>query len=161
MRTQAFWQSVLSGLSPAIILEICGRSGAPQCILPVPDISVEQCLSGSTKATRSCTNPLNSYVIPHTTAFRAFQQAVLKSVNDRAAQLQKHVENVVREGILIIIYHRLDTEQIIANSELSLLQSKVAGALNTLSWYAYSVGRHGARPRTREKKEQGHARPTT
>lgn len=28
----------------------------------------------------------------------SFQQAVLKNINDRAAQLQKHVENVIREG---------------------------------------------------------------
>ena len=105
MRTQGASQSVLSGLSPAIILEVCGRSGAPQWILPVPDVSAGRCLSGSTKVTRSCTNLLDSYLFqPTYTAHRAFQQAVLKSVNDRAAQLQKHVENVVREGISLLPY---------------------------------------------------------
>ncbi|KAG8761429.1 hypothetical protein FRC14_003842 [Serendipita sp. 396] len=41
----------------------------------------------------------------------AFQQAVLKSVNDKSAQCQKQLDSVIRE----------------ANSELALLNSKIAG----------------------------------
>src|SRR5260221_10510682 len=105
MRTQDSWQSVLSGLSPAIILEICGRSIRLSRFLRVPDVSAEQCRSGSTKVTRSCINLLDYYLCQLIyTVCRAFQQAVLKSVNDRAAQLQKHIENVVREGISILTH---------------------------------------------------------
>jgi hypothetical protein len=71
--------------------------------LAIPEPPAERCRFGSTKATRSCMNLLDSYLYPPTyTASRTFQQAVLKSVNDRAAQLQKHVENVVREGISLL-----------------------------------------------------------
>ncbi|KDQ20722.1 hypothetical protein BOTBODRAFT_101062 [Botryobasidium botryosum FD-172 SS1] len=71
--------SVLSGLSPAIILEICSRA-----------ISFYQ------------------YQIHQESSF---QQAILKNVNERNAQLQKQLENVIRE----------------ANSELGLLNNKIAG----------------------------------
>ncbi|KAJ6627549.1 hypothetical protein B0H10DRAFT_1779440 [Mycena sp. CBHHK59/15] len=58
--------SVLSGLTPSIILEICSRA-----------ISFWQ------------------YQIHQE---NSFQQAVVRNVNDKNAQLQKQLENVVREG---------------------------------------------------------------
>ncbi|KAJ7667741.1 hypothetical protein DFH06DRAFT_983031 [Mycena polygramma] len=70
--------SVLSGLSPSIILEICSRA-----------ISFWQYQ----------THQENS-----------FQQAVVRNVNDKNAQLQKQLENVVRE----------------ANGEINLLSNKNA-----------------------------------
>jgi hypothetical protein len=39
----------------------------------------------------------------HIRCFSAFQQAVLKSVNDKSAQYQKQLESVVREGQLFRI----------------------------------------------------------
>ncbi|KAJ7937309.1 hypothetical protein B0H13DRAFT_1588984 [Mycena leptocephala] len=70
--------SVLSGLSPSIILEICSRA-----------ISFWQYQSHQENS---------------------FQQAVVRNVNDKNAQLQKQLENVVRE----------------ANGEISLLSNKRA-----------------------------------
>ncbi|KAF7353034.1 E3 ubiquitin-protein ligase CCNB1IP1 [Mycena venus] len=70
--------SVLSGLSPSIILEICSRA-----------ISFWQ------------------YQIHQE---NSFQQAVVRNVNDKNAQLQKQLENVVRE----------------ANGEINLLSNKNA-----------------------------------
>ncbi|KAJ7781538.1 hypothetical protein B0H16DRAFT_1498731 [Mycena metata] len=70
--------SVLSGLTPSIILEICSRA-----------ISFWQYQ----------THQENS-----------FQQAVVRNVNDKNAQLQKQLENVVRE----------------ANGEINLLSNKNA-----------------------------------
>ncbi|KAK7061480.1 E3 ubiquitin-protein ligase CCNB1IP1 [Favolaschia claudopus] len=70
--------SVLSGLTPLIILEICSRA-----------ISFWQYQ----------THQENS-----------FQQAVVRNVNDKNAQLQKQLENVIRE----------------ANSEINLLSNKNA-----------------------------------
>ncbi|KDQ29065.1 hypothetical protein PLEOSDRAFT_1063819 [Pleurotus ostreatus PC15] len=64
-------QSVLSGLSPSVILEICNRA-----------ISFWQ------------------YQIHQE---NAFQQAVVRNMNDKNAQLQKQLENVVREGIVSIL----------------------------------------------------------
>ncbi|KAJ7095111.1 hypothetical protein B0H15DRAFT_775222 [Mycena belliarum] len=70
--------SVLSGLTPSIILEICSRA-----------ISFWQ------------------YQIHQE---NSFQQAVVRSVNDKVAQLQKQVDNVVRE----------------ANAEINLISNKYA-----------------------------------
>jgi len=70
--------SVLSGLSPSNILEICSRA-----------ISFWQ------------------YQIHQE---NSFQHAVVRSINDKNAQMQKQLENVVRE----------------ANGEISLLSSKVS-----------------------------------
>ncbi|KAJ7057109.1 hypothetical protein C8F01DRAFT_1061390, partial [Mycena amicta] len=70
--------SVLSGLSPSIILEICSRA-----------ISFWQYQSHQENS---------------------FQQAVVRNVNDKNAQLQKQLENVVRE----------------ANGEINLLNNKNA-----------------------------------
>ncbi|KAF8332862.1 uncharacterized protein EI90DRAFT_2918189 [Cantharellus anzutake] len=76
--TNDYKTSILSGLSPTIILEICSRA-----------MSFWQ------------------YQIHQESSF---QQAVLRNANERNAQMQKQLENVVRE----------------ANSELSLLNTKVA-----------------------------------
>ncbi len=61
----------------------------------------------------------------------SFQQAVLRNANERNAQMQKQLENVVREGILNIYVwiSSLICCIVIANSELSLLNTKVAGVL--------------------------------
>ncbi|KAF9452186.1 hypothetical protein P691DRAFT_722507 [Macrolepiota fuliginosa MF-IS2] len=82
-KTARFWciyalESVLSGLSPSVILEICSRA-----------ISFWQ------------------YQIHQE---NSFQQAVIRNINDKNAQLQKQLENVVRE----------------ANSEINLLSNKTA-----------------------------------
>ncbi|KAF9534938.1 hypothetical protein CPB83DRAFT_780892, partial [Crepidotus variabilis] len=74
--TNDYKTSVLSGLSPSTILEICSRS-----------ISFWQ------------------YQIHQE---NSFQQAVIRNLNDKTAQLQKQLDNVVRE----------------ANSEISLLSKK-------------------------------------
>ncbi|EMD41106.1 hypothetical protein CERSUDRAFT_45072 [Gelatoporia subvermispora B] len=58
--------SVLSGLNPAIILEICSRA------MSFWQYQVQQ--------------------------EHSFQQAVLRNINEKNAQLQKQLENVVREG---------------------------------------------------------------
>ncbi|KLO15899.1 hypothetical protein SCHPADRAFT_926916 [Schizopora paradoxa] len=60
--------SVLSGLSPTLILEICGRA-----------ISFWQ------------------YQMHQETSF---QSAVHKNINERNAQLQKQLDNVIREGLV-------------------------------------------------------------
>ncbi|KAJ7283516.1 hypothetical protein C8J57DRAFT_1053224 [Mycena rebaudengoi] len=77
--------SVLSGLTPSVILEICSRA-----------ISFWQ------------------YQIHQE---NSFQHAVVRNVNDKNAQLQKQLENVVRE----------------ANGEISLLSNKNAGKLSGIS----------------------------
>ncbi|KIL68257.1 hypothetical protein M378DRAFT_943946 [Amanita muscaria Koide BX008] len=64
--------SVLSGLTPMNILEICSRA-----------ISFWQ------------------YQIQQESAF---QQAVLRNVGDKNAQLQKQLENVVREGKFYLLF---------------------------------------------------------
>ncbi|KIM67888.1 hypothetical protein SCLCIDRAFT_107081 [Scleroderma citrinum Foug A] len=66
--TNDYKTSVLSGLSPSIIVEICSRA------LSFWQYQVHQESS--------------------------FQQAVTRNLNDRNAQLQKQLENVVREGKL-------------------------------------------------------------
>ncbi|KZS98058.1 hypothetical protein SISNIDRAFT_547067 [Sistotremastrum niveocremeum HHB9708] len=86
--TNDYKTSVLSGLSPSLILEICGRA------IAFWQYQIHQ---------------ENSY-----------QQALVRSVNDRVAQLQKQLENVVRE----------------ANSEIGLMNSKISGALSLICMYA-------------------------
>ncbi|KIK08511.1 hypothetical protein K443DRAFT_561411 [Laccaria amethystina LaAM-08-1] len=74
--TNDYKTSVLSGLTPSTILEICSRA-----------ISFWQ------------------YQIHQESSF---QQAVVRNVNDKNAQLQKQLENVVREanGELIILNNK-------------------------------------------------------
>jgi len=71
--------SVLSGLNPATILEICSRA-----------ISFWQ------------------YQIHQE---NSFQHAVVRSVNDKNAQLQKQLENLVREGIVFMLLTKQKTKQ--------------------------------------------------
>ncbi|EJD53762.1 hypothetical protein AURDEDRAFT_53520 [Auricularia subglabra TFB-10046 SS5] len=75
--TNDYKTSVLSGLAPSIILEICSRAIA-----------------------------FWSYQIHQE---QAFQQAVLKNATEKSNQMQKQLDNVIRE----------------ANTELSLLNTKV------------------------------------
>ncbi|EJD01198.1 uncharacterized protein FOMMEDRAFT_89166 [Fomitiporia mediterranea MF3/22] len=63
--------SVLSGLGPSLILEICGRA--------------------------------MSFWQYQTHQEYSFQQAVLKNMNERNAQLQKQLDNVIREGLILHI----------------------------------------------------------
>ncbi|TFK74407.1 hypothetical protein BDN72DRAFT_759960 [Pluteus cervinus] len=65
--TNDYKTSVLSGLSPSTILEICSRAIA-----------------------------FWQYQIHQE---NAFQQAVVRNVGDKNAQLQKQLDNVIREGI--------------------------------------------------------------
>ncbi|KAF8901657.1 hypothetical protein CPB84DRAFT_1679597 [Gymnopilus junonius] len=83
--TNDYKTSVLSGLSPSIILEICSRA-----------ISFWQYQIHQERQIRTS---------PDTDTF---QQAVVRNLNDKNAQLQKQLDNVIRE----------------ANGELSLLNSK-------------------------------------
>ncbi|KAG2339874.1 hypothetical protein BDR05DRAFT_938474 [Suillus weaverae] len=80
--TNDYKTSVLSGLSPSLIMEICSRA------LSFWQYQVHQ--------------------------ENSFQQAVIRNLNDKQAQLQKQLDNVIRE----------------ANGEINLLSNKVAGILN-------------------------------
>ncbi|EPQ59375.1 hypothetical protein GLOTRDRAFT_33968 [Gloeophyllum trabeum ATCC 11539] len=95
--------SVLSGLTPSIILEICSRA-----------ISFWQ------------------YQIHQE---NSFQQAVLRNLNDRNAQLQKQLDNVLREGEPFAELTKLagNDTYVSANSEISLLGNKISG--NQFSHY--------------------------
>jgi hypothetical protein len=56
----------------------------------------------------------------------AFQNALFKHANEKAAQMQKHLDNVIREGIPHCIYLRsLADQDSAANGQISLLQEKV------------------------------------
>jgi hypothetical protein len=51
-----------------------------------------------------------SWIDSNQTSYSAFQQAVVRNVNDKNGQLQKQLENVIREGKLngmyrYVIYH--------------------------------------------------------
>ncbi|KIK44477.1 hypothetical protein CY34DRAFT_625023 [Suillus luteus UH-Slu-Lm8-n1] len=76
--TNDYKTSVLSGLSPSLIMEICSRA------LSFWQYQVHQ--------------------------ENSFQQAVIRNLNDKQAQLQKQLDNVIRE----------------ANGEINLLSNKVA-----------------------------------
>ncbi|KIJ19987.1 hypothetical protein PAXINDRAFT_126325 [Paxillus involutus ATCC 200175] len=65
--TNDYKTSVLSGLSPTIIMEICSRA------LSFWQYQIHQ--------------------------ENSFQQAVTRNLNDKNAQLQKQLENVIREGM--------------------------------------------------------------
>jgi hypothetical protein len=63
----------------------------------------------------------------------SFQHAVVRSINDKNAQLQKQLENLVREGIVFRTTDR-DAKKVtflwsLADSEISLLSSKLSGEL--------------------------------
>jgi len=82
--TNDYKTSVLAGLSPAVVLDICGRA-----------ISFWQ------------------YQIHQE---NIFQQAVLKNVNDKSTQLQKQLDNVIRE----------------ANNEINILTTKLSSVEHDL-----------------------------
>ncbi|KAI0265125.1 hypothetical protein BC834DRAFT_825465 [Gloeopeniophorella convolvens] len=94
--------SVLSGLNPATVLEICSRA-----------ISFWQYQIHQEKC-----------------------HAVVRSINDKNAQLQKQFDNVVREGE---VYTLLDTCEAAdrfstaADGEINLLSSKLSGDSRTSS----------------------------
>ncbi|KAL4266437.1 RING-type domain-containing protein [Pleurotus pulmonarius] len=104
--TNDYKTSVLSGLSPSVILEICNRA-----------ISFWQ------------------YQIHQE---NAFQQAVVRNMNDKNAQLQKQLENVVRE----------------ANSEVNLLTNKVAELERDLELERRKVREVHEASRERDKEYQ-------
>ncbi|PPQ92365.1 hypothetical protein CVT25_008715 [Psilocybe cyanescens] len=92
-------QSVLSGLAPSIILEICSRLDTHAPVYP----NVYLC--GALRAISFWQYQIHQEA--------TFQQAVVRNLNDKNAQLQKQFDNVVRE----------------ANGELSLLNNKKGGQL--------------------------------
>nr|GAT43284.1 predicted protein [Mycena chlorophos] len=98
--------SVLSGLSPSIILEICNRA-----------ISFWQYQSHQENS---------------------FQQAVVRNVNDKNAQLTKQLENVVRE----------------ANGEINLLNNKNAELMRDLELERRKVQEMQEAARERDKEYQ-------
>lgn len=56
----------------------------------------------------------------------SFQQAVIRNLNDKQAQLQKQLDNVIREGDAPLVLDYLHS-QLLANGEINLLSNKVAG----------------------------------
>lgn len=59
----------------------------------------------------------------------SFQQAVIRNLNDKQAQLQKQLDNVIREGDAPPALDYLHS-QLPANGEINLLSNKVAGIVN-------------------------------
>ncbi|KAF7319372.1 hypothetical protein HMN09_00275100 [Mycena chlorophos] len=113
--------SVLSGLSPSIILEICSRA-----------ISFWQYQSHQENS---------------------FQQAVVRNVNDKNAQLTKQLENVVREGRFREILVPLATCRA-ANGEISLLNNKNAELMRDLELERRKVQEMQEAGRERDKEYQ-------
>ncbi|KAL5530182.1 hypothetical protein ACEPAF_6439 [Sanghuangporus sanghuang] len=101
--------SVLSGLAPSLILEICGRA-----------LSFWQ------------------YQTHQEYGISSFQQAVLKNMNERNAQLQKQLDNVIRE----------------ANGELSLLNNKLQGLERELEIERRKIREMQDAARERDKEYQ-------
>jgi E3 ubiquitin-protein ligase CCNP1IP1 len=62
----------------------------------------------------------------------SFQQAVIRNLNDKQAQLQKQLDNVIREGDAPLVSDYLHS-QLLANGEINLLSNKVAGIVNRLT----------------------------
>ena len=102
------YKSVLSGLSPMIILEICSRQ-VKVLFFPKVDINMSSIPgpspSGNIKYNRKGSNirgdRTTSYLMRAKTTLvtcSVFQQAVLRNVSDKNAQLQKQLDNVIREG---------------------------------------------------------------
>ncbi|KAF9495758.1 hypothetical protein BDN71DRAFT_1390782 [Pleurotus eryngii] len=116
--TNDYKTSVLSGLSPSVILEICNRA-----------ISFWQYQIHQEK---------QLYPFSHIMYFSAFQQAVVRNMNDKNAQLQKQLENVVRE----------------ANSEVNLLTNKVAELERDLELERRKVREVHEASRERDKEYQ-------
>ncbi|KAN0097661.1 hypothetical protein V8E55_002107 [Tylopilus felleus] len=104
--TNDYKTSVLSGLSPSIIMEICSRA------LSFWQYQIHQ--------------------------ENSFQHAVTRNLNDKNAQLQKQLENVIRE----------------ANGEINLLGSKVAELERDLELERRKVHELQDTSREREKEYQ-------
>ncbi|KAF8845740.1 hypothetical protein BDN67DRAFT_296381 [Paxillus ammoniavirescens] len=104
--TNDYKTSVLSGLSPTIIMEICSRA------LSFWQYQIHQ--------------------------ENSFQQAVTRNLNDKNAQLQKQLENVIRE----------------ANGEINLLGNKVAELDRDLELERRKVRELQDASREREKEYQ-------
>ncbi|KAF8450752.1 hypothetical protein L210DRAFT_2409717 [Boletus edulis BED1] len=104
--TNDYKTSVLSGLSPSIIMEICSRA------LSFWQYQIHQ--------------------------ENSFQHAVTRNLNDKNAQLQKQLDNVVRE----------------ANGEINLLGSKVAELERDLELERRKVLELQDASREREKEYQ-------
>lgn len=70
----------------------------------------------------------------------SFQHAVIRNLNDKQAQLQKQLDNVIREGDP---QHEFDSvhSQLLANGEINLLGNKVQGIVNSLSQDSMSFHR--------------------
>src|SRR5258706_6311172 len=80
MTTQDFWQSVLSGLSPATILEICGRSDEPYCVFPVPDAQQGDGFLAVPKSPGAVrTRPIPVYINSHTLRTEHFSKLSSKA----------------------------------------------------------------------------------
>ena len=109
------------------------------------------------------THPIPIYFNSRTLCTEHFNKLSSKASKIVATQLQLKAcrEHRLWRYASSNIYHMLDHKHTVVNSELSLLQSKVAGTSKTFSLYTYSVGRLGAWPWTWEKKGQGHTRPAT
>jgi hypothetical protein len=61
----------------------------------------------------------------------SFQHAVVRSINDKNAQLQKQLENLVREGTRFSCEDKtvlsVTRDLFLADSEINLLNSKLSG----------------------------------
>ncbi|KAF7329939.1 hypothetical protein MKEN_00257800 [Mycena kentingensis (nom. inval.)] len=112
--------SVLSGLSPSIILEICSRAISFWQYQSHQETFVPQ-------SRLSLLTPRSS-----------FQQAVVRNVNDKNAQLQKQLENVVRE----------------ANGEINLLNNKNAELMRDVELERRKVHDLQEAARERDKEYQ-------
>ncbi|KAG2370063.1 hypothetical protein BDR07DRAFT_1347227 [Suillus spraguei] len=104
--TNDYKTSVLSGLSPSLIMEICSRA------LSFWQYQVHQ--------------------------ENSFQQAVIRNLNDKQAQLQKQLDNVIRE----------------ANGEINLLSNKVAELERDMELERRKVHELQDSSREREKEYQ-------
>ncbi|KAF8529006.1 hypothetical protein BU17DRAFT_73235 [Hysterangium stoloniferum] len=94
--TNDYKTSVLSGLSPAVVLEICGREvPGTVAMFHTPMINFRAIAFWQYQIHQE----------------GSYQQAVLKSLNDKNSQISKQLENVVRE----------------ANGEINLLNNKLSG----------------------------------
>lgn len=62
----------------------------------------------------------------------SFQQAVIRNLNDKQAQLQKQLDNVIREGDAPLALDYLHSH-LLANGEINLLSNKVAGIVTRLT----------------------------
>ncbi|KAG0705412.1 hypothetical protein DFH29DRAFT_1067404 [Suillus ampliporus] len=119
--TNDYKTSVLSGLSPSLIMEICSRA------LSFWQYQVHQESS--------------------------FQQAVIRNLNDKQAQLQKQLDNVIREGDTLPAFDSLHS-QLLANGEINLLSNKVAELERDMELERRKVHELQDSSREREKEYQ-------